>query len=276
MMKMIDVHSHILPAIDDGSRNVETSQKMLEMSAAQGVELICATPHFYASRDRVDEFLRRREASYERLQLALTAIKAESNREESSGENSERSGKVNQEEASGMHSEKSTEVSSVEYPKILLGAEVAFFQGISRAERITDLVLEGTNLLLLEMPFSTWNDSDLQEVDELMSKRGLRVIIAHLERFLKLPGNKPYVKKLLEMPVLVQINAESLTDRKSRRMVLKLFRTGKAQLLGSDCHGVNHRIPNLYEGRRVLESKLGSVFLEKLDLEASSLFSPLA
>lgn len=254
-MKTIDVHSHILPAMDDGSRNVEISLKMLEMSAAQGVELICATPHFYASRNRVDEFLSRREASYESLQKALSERNAEKYIEDSQEFAKEYWG---------------------QYPKILLGAEVAFFQGISRAERITDLCLQGTNLLLLEMPFSAWNDSVLQEVADLMSKRGLRVIIAHLERFLKLPGNKPYVKKLLNLPVLVQINAESLTDWKSRRMVLKLYRTGQAQLLGSDCHGVNHRVPNLDEGRRVLKSKLGSEFLENLDMEASRLFSSIS
>ena len=59
--KIIDFHTHILPGIDDGSRDIDTSCRMLEMAAEQGVELIVATPHFYASRDRIEHFLEKRE-----------------------------------------------------------------------------------------------------------------------------------------------------------------------------------------------------------------------
>ena len=43
---MIDLHSHILPGLDDGSRNVAESLQMLEASARQGVKWMAATPHF--------------------------------------------------------------------------------------------------------------------------------------------------------------------------------------------------------------------------------------
>jgi len=43
---MIDFHSHILPGIDDGSKDFETSLKMIKISIDEGVEYICATPHF--------------------------------------------------------------------------------------------------------------------------------------------------------------------------------------------------------------------------------------
>ena len=47
-MGVIDFHSHILPGIDDGSRNVETSIGMLRMCKEHGVDTMIATPHFYA------------------------------------------------------------------------------------------------------------------------------------------------------------------------------------------------------------------------------------
>ena len=50
-MLVIDFHSHILPGIDDGSRNVEKSLGMLQISASQGVDIIAATSHFYATED---------------------------------------------------------------------------------------------------------------------------------------------------------------------------------------------------------------------------------
>lgn len=64
---MIDFHSHILPGIDDGSASVEESLKLLEMLAEQGVKTVVATPHFYPDRTSVSDFLRRRDAAYQRL-----------------------------------------------------------------------------------------------------------------------------------------------------------------------------------------------------------------
>lgn len=54
---MIDFHCHVLMGIDDGSRNLETSASMLEASKAQGVQQIVCTPHFDATKDRMEEFL---------------------------------------------------------------------------------------------------------------------------------------------------------------------------------------------------------------------------
>ena len=47
-MEVIDFHSHVLPGIDDGSRNIETSIEMLRLSRNAGVDRMIATPHFYA------------------------------------------------------------------------------------------------------------------------------------------------------------------------------------------------------------------------------------
>ena len=52
---MIDFHTHILPLMDDGSKSIEESIKMLKMLSAQGVKRIVATPHFYANDESVDK-----------------------------------------------------------------------------------------------------------------------------------------------------------------------------------------------------------------------------
>ena len=48
-MLVIDFHSHILPGIDDGSRNVEKSLGILQISASQGGDIVAATAHVYAT-----------------------------------------------------------------------------------------------------------------------------------------------------------------------------------------------------------------------------------
>ena len=62
---MLDFHAHILPGVDDGSKSVDESTKMLEQMQAQGIKCVVATPHFYANDESVDTFLARRAAAYE-------------------------------------------------------------------------------------------------------------------------------------------------------------------------------------------------------------------
>ena len=59
-MAIIDFHSHILPGIDDGARNLETSMAMLDQIRQQQIDIMVAKPHFYAMKDRVDTFLYKR------------------------------------------------------------------------------------------------------------------------------------------------------------------------------------------------------------------------
>lgn len=225
---MIDFHSHILPGIDDGSRNVETSMGMLRMCREHGVDTMIATPHFYADSNRVERFVENRQKAYEQVMSQAEAEHAD-------------------------------------IPRIMMGAEVAFFDGISRAERVDALTIEGTNIMLLEMPFVTWSDSVVQEVRDLIEKRHFHIILAHIERFLGIPGNKSYVGRVLELPVTVQVNAETLLDFRQKGKMFRMFKKHEAHILGSDCHGMHHRVPNLWLGREALAKKLGSDFIEDMD-----------
>lgn len=230
-MAVIDFHSHILPSMDDGSKSVEMSMEMLKMAAAQGVDVMLATSHFYASSQRIEDFLTRRKSACERLM----------------------------------------EVKKDFGPELRLGAEVAFFSGMSRADKLEALTVEGSRALLLEMPFAAWDRFDIREVKALMEERHFQVILAHLERYMSISQNKKWIQELLEMPVYVQINAESLLGWKNRRKILRMFMQGQAHFLGSDCHRNDRRRPNLSQGRDVLKKKLGDAFLEKMDEKGSRL-----
>ncbi len=70
MIPLIDIHTHILPEMDDGSRSVKESISMLDSLEKQNVALAVMTPHFYARREDPERFLRRREKSYGHLMSA--------------------------------------------------------------------------------------------------------------------------------------------------------------------------------------------------------------
>lgn len=140
--RILDVHSHILPGVDDGSRNTDESRQMLELLCAQGVKRAIATPHFLANRDSVDGFIDKRNKSYDSLKEALNA----------------------------------------QAPEILLGAEVEYYPGISRLDGLCKLCIEGTDAILVEMPMSKWSKYVADELINMSATRNVRVIIAHFER----------------------------------------------------------------------------------------------
>ena len=71
---MVDFHTHILPGIDDGSRQTEESLELLRLERASGVDTVVLTPHFYASQNSPEGFLERRARAWDRLCQQLGAL----------------------------------------------------------------------------------------------------------------------------------------------------------------------------------------------------------
>ena len=221
---MIDWHSHVLPALDDGSRSVDESLALLKMLSEQGVDTVIATPHFYADRESLSSFLERREGSYKILRDAL---------------------------AEGM-------------PRILLGAEVSYYSGISRLEGLSRLCIEGTDILLLEMPFLKWTESVVREVELMLTSTSYTVVLAHIERYFDM-RNGEAIERLLSRGALAQSNAGFFCRKGTRRLALKLLRSGTVSLIGSDTHSVEQRPPRIDEACEIIEKKLGNEYIEKIN-----------
>ncbi len=200
---MIDFHTHILPGIDDGSKNVRQSLEMLRMEQKMGIDTVFLTPHFYASQNSPETFLNRREEAWERLQ-------------EDMEEN---------------------------LPQLLLGAEVQYYESIGYAEDLKSLCIQGTNLLLLEMPFNRWDDRAVRTVLDLNGADGMQIVLAHIDRYLKFV--KEDVWDLFQRSgILMQLNASAFSGLLHRRKAVSLMQNGFVQFIGSDCHNLDSRKPN--------------------------------
>ena len=70
---LTDLHTHILPGIDDGAEDVEKALQMLRAQKASGVERVALTPHFYPLQDGLEEFLEKRRQAYDQLLSACDA-----------------------------------------------------------------------------------------------------------------------------------------------------------------------------------------------------------
>ena len=214
---MIDIHTHVLPGVDDGSSSLEESLWLGKALADQGVTLIAATPHFYADRQRPSQFLQCREQA-ERLLWSRWPQ---------------------------------------EYPPFLVGAEVHYFDGMSRTEELSQLTLESTNILLLEMPFSSWSQRMVEEVLEIQTRRNLQVLLAHVERYLPFQEGRVW-EQLRQGGVWTQCNASFFLRWRTRGKALRMLRKGEIHMLGSDCHNQLTRPPRLGEARAAIEKSMGA------------------
>lgn len=180
---MTDLHTHILPGMDDGAKTLEESLQLLEEQGRQGVNTVALTPHFYGRRETAATFLARREAAWTQL-LEATQDQA--------------------------------------YPELILGAEVAWMPDMALWPELESLCYQGTKILLVELPMMPWTDSIFRELYSLEGRRGIIPMIAHLDRYFHVQKKRD-IERLLEMGYPVQISAEALTRFSVKKLALELL-----------------------------------------------------
>ncbi len=214
-----DFHTHILPGIDDGSASVEVSLAMLRMHARQGVTHVVATPHFYPQRETPQAFLRRREAALQQLQEAAAR-------------------------ESGL-------------PELIMGAEVFCFSGMSNSDTLYHLTIGKSEYIMIEAPPFPWPENVHRELQGIYNNLGLMPILAHVDRYIRPFQKGELFWQIAELPVIVQANADFFLRRRTAAGARKLLREGRIHLLGSDCHNLTDRRPNLEAAAQAICRHLG-------------------
>lgn len=129
----------------------------------------------------------------------------------------------------------------IDSPKnIHLGAEIAIEHGVSKINGIEKLAIQGTDLILLEFPYSGYASWMEEEIYHISVTYGLKPVIAHIHRYLNI-FSKAQMKTVLEMNVIFQVNNEAFGDFRQRRFVKKL---DCPVIFGSDSHNLSNRKPN--------------------------------
>lgn len=222
---MLDIHTHILPSVDDGSKSVQMSVSMLRREAKQGISDVVLTPHFYAHRQSPESFFRHRARAMEKLQQETGA--------------------------------------DSRLPRLHTGAEVAYFGGMSRAEEIESFCIGNSNAMLVEMPFCKWNRHILDEIFHLKNYQGIQPILAHIERYMRFQP-MGIVRELCEEGLLIQANASFFTGWPSSMKAMHMLKNHCIHFIGSDCHDLENRPPNLADAVACIDKKLGDSALRYL------------
>ena len=234
---MTDLHTHILPEMDDGAKSVEMSLEMLRQERAQGIDTVVLTPHFYRDRERPSHFIDRRKKAARKLAQALIDM-PEDQREL--------------------------------YPRLCLGAEVAWVPNLSEWDELPQLCLGRSRHILIEPPFTPWNDYMIRQLYDLPGRTGITPVIAHLERYYGIQ-RKEMIDEIIATGLPVQMSADALLHPLRRGRALNLLKTGCVHVVASDCHDLDNRQVNLAAAMRVVEKKLGADVRNRLERQADYL-----
>lgn len=140
----IDFHSHVLPGIDDGAKDVREASAMLCAMENQQVKTVFATPHYYAHCEKIEDFVKKRQHACIQLQ-----------------------------EEKG---------SAIEVA-LRMAAEIALEPEISQLD-LTPLFYEDLSAVLLELPASRYKSWMVQEIEEIAYAFSVIPVLAHFERYL--------------------------------------------------------------------------------------------
>lgn len=204
-----DIHTHILPCIDDGAASLEEAIKLLYEEQKQGVTDIVLTPHFNIQDTTIQEFVSKRDAAFETLSKEI---------------------------------EKHPSLSGL---NLYLGAEVKYNPNLIYND-VFELCIKNTSYLLLELSMS--HPFNFEQTVLWMLSKGISPILAHVERYEYITSNPKLLENLLYAGVVFQCNASSLYSKHFGKRVKKLLKHGYVQLLASDTHNMNMRPPELIKG----------------------------
>ena len=209
-----DLHTHILPEMDDGAESVNDAIKLLREEERQGITHVALTPHFHLAKEEIEQFLLRRQRSYEIL------------------------------------CSKIVETGMAKDLKLLLGAEVRYDSNLAHID-CRKLCIANSSYLLLEPPGNY--PFDFEQTVYGLLVQGITPIIAHIERYPFLYEKTSLMEEFLDDGILFHANAGSLFSRHYGSTVKKLAKKGYISFLASDTHNLDVRPPMLEDALRKLK-----------------------
>ena len=219
----VDFHTHILPGIDDGSRRASTSAEMLERLHKQGVDYCVLTPHYYKTKEPIENFIKRREESFMLLKQAYDVSNS---------------------------------------PLLSLGAEVHMSHGLSDVD-LLPLCMGNSNVLMVEFPIDKLQYWMMDEIEHIAFEQNIVPMIAHVDRLFTRYKEKDLKQLFEFEDFIFQVNNDSLLHLRKRFRLSKYFEEWRPFVLGSDTHDMTKRAPNFDKAKKNMDSiPLGKKFAE--------------
>ena len=211
MNKIVDLHMHVVPGIDDGSRSIEESLQVLNLVAKEGVTDVFCTSHNGYCQEDGERYL----TSFLRLQDAISQAKI------------------------NVQIHKGCEILCAgEYTDdIIFGLDIGAFSTL------------GNSKYVLAELYSDTKPSEALSIIKKLTDNGYKPIIAHMERNYNITSLMVHL--LIQSGALIQVNAYSFADEADdgiRERARELLRKQYVHFIGSDAHRMDYRPPRIASG----------------------------
>ncbi|HEX2939273.1 MAG TPA: CpsB/CapC family capsule biosynthesis tyrosine phosphatase, partial [Ruminiclostridium sp.] len=221
---MVDLHSHILPNVDDGSKSMEESLRLIQLEQANGVEAIAFTPHFRYEYGKISDFAKKRDNAHQNLLKEMRENR-------------------------------------IDMPTFL-GAEVYLYPEIVYDADKDKLTIGGTDYMLVELSMTSYYDW-VPRILYNLKLDGIIPIIAHVERYPYLRNKPELLYDLVSAGAVAQVNARSIAEKsKSRDIVWNFIENNLVHIIATDTHSVKHRPPYMKEAMVQIDKKFGSEYTQ--------------
>lgn len=227
MEGFVDIHTHILPGVDDGARDVSQALALLKRAEAQGTGALILTPHY---RGRYQDNVREK----------LTAV---------------------------FESFRQTAKAECPNIELYLGSEVGYALDVSEQIAGGQvLTLNGTRYVLLEFQNTNFRSRILDGVLEVLNF-GYIPIIAHVERYEAFRKFPELAEEVADLGALLQINADSVLGKGGfgiKRYCHKLLKAHLVHFVATDAHDQKLRQPELRSCYHKIQKKYGQMYADAL------------
>jgi len=229
---MIDIHSHILPFLDDGPGDIDISLKMATSYVQSGFISVVATPHHIKGT--------RWEHSPAEICEAVANF------------------------------QKQLDINSIPL-KILTGMEIAISDNIFSGFDFNNLLpIAGSNYFLLEPPFNELNSIKWEKILDIFFNSGKGIILSHPERCFEFQKNRELIATLVKNGVLIQVNMGSLSGEFGKEALntsYYMLEKDYIHFIASDSHSIKKRKPPSLTEIEKLIQELGYDKIKKLFYE---------
>lgn len=231
---LVETHCHILPGIDDGSPDVDTSLKMISRLKEQGAKAIILTSHYYSDSISLSDFVQRRDMAFNELKQSLPE----------------------------------------DSPKLIPAAEVYISKYLFNNENLDSITIGNSGYALIEHPFSCdFSQKYYERLLNLHYDFGIKPILAHIERYQALMENEDLLDEYINAGCIAQVNIDSFvhSHRGIKKRLFKYLESGRIHLVGSDCHNLSARPPEFEDGVKEIIKKSGKEAIDILEHNANIL-----
>ncbi|MDD6628951.1 MAG: hypothetical protein PUF03_11970 [Lachnospiraceae bacterium] len=222
-----DIHSHVLPGVDDGARDMDMSMEMLRHAYEQGIRRMIVTPHHKPMHHNVNR---------EKMQGLIAALQAQMQKE------------------------------NVEI-ELYTGNELYYREGLVEClEKGEAVTLADSRYALIEfLPQDRWEY--IRDGVNTMLMAGYRPVIAHVERYREVCRDMERVSRLREMGGYLQVNAASIMGRYGigmKHTTRKLLKYRLVDFLATDAHNATTRTTDMAKCAAYIGKKYGEEYLRAL------------